>query len=34
VLDFFRQRQWPVRAIHSVGGVDEIYGRIREAVGG
>jgi adenylate kinase len=34
VLDFFRQRKWPVRAIHSVGGVDEIYGRIREAVGG
>jgi adenylate kinase len=33
VLDHLRRHGWPVRAIESVGDVDEIYGRIRQAVG-
>jgi adenylate kinase len=33
VLEYLRRQGWPVRAIESVGEVDEIYGRIRQAVG-
>lgn len=33
VLDFFRARQWPIERVDSVGQVDEIYTRIRDAVG-
>jgi adenylate kinase len=34
VLDFFRSEKWPVHTVESVGEVDEIYQRIRTAVGG
>jgi adenylate kinase len=33
VLDFFAARHWPVRTVQSVGPVDEIYDRLRGAVG-
>jgi adenylate kinase len=33
VLAYLRQQGWAVRTIESVGNVDEIYGRIRQAVG-
>jgi adenylate kinase len=32
VLAFFADQRWPVRTVSSVGGVDEIYGRLRGAV--
>jgi adenylate kinase len=32
VLDFFKAEHWPVCLIGSVGGVEEVYGRIRRAV--
>jgi adenylate kinase len=33
VLAFFGAAQWPVHVIDSVGDVEEIYGRLRQAVG-
>jgi adenylate kinase len=33
VLDFFRAKNWPVKAVWSVGGVDEVYDRIHAAAG-
>jgi adenylate kinase len=33
VLAFFKAAQWPVHSIDSVGEVDEVYGRLRLAVG-
>jgi adenylate kinase len=33
VLSFFQAEHWPVRVVESVGPVDEIYGRLRGAVG-
>ncbi len=32
VLQFFKTQDWPLRSIVSLGVVDEIYGRIRQAV--
>lgn len=34
VLAFFAEQRWPVRTVSSVGGLDEIYGRLRGAVEG
>jgi adenylate kinase len=34
VLAFFAEQHWPVRTVSSVGGLDEIYGRLRGAVEG
>jgi adenylate kinase len=32
VLSFFGARGWPVRAVSSVGGLDEVYARVKRAV--
>jgi adenylate kinase len=34
VLSFFGARGWPVRAVSSVGGLDEVYTRVKQSVEG